>query len=202
MGCFIELKDAIVKCFKCMGKYQGMKDLSFLIRFSTLLFMGLLALSLISVGLMPWIQWLLGPEKISNSDLLSSSTTIVFISITGVYVLFTYGLVKQNQKSAEQNKIDREISYIERQLEKYYLPLQYYHQQFEGILPDKYESIQPYAYLGSEDITSKVETFIIERDRQVLSDEEIGILKQDFENALKSDIKSIKKELQELVKNE
>ncbi|MDI3485552.1 MAG: hypothetical protein PWQ50_772 [Methanolobus sp.] len=94
--------------------------------YALLLAICLLALSWVSVSLLPYIKFMLnilGYKSITESELFDSSTNILLISITGVYVILTRAIVEENQKITKQNKIDRNIAHIEKKLEKFYNPL-------------------------------------------------------------------------------
>ncbi|WP_094228461.1 hypothetical protein [Methanolobus psychrotolerans] len=123
MGCVGELKEAFIDCLRCIETQKLVKYVRIVVQSSIIFFVALLAISSVAVGLMPWIQIMLGSDKIASSGLLSSSTTILFISITGIYVILTYSIVKESQNATNQSKVDRKIAHVEKKLEKFYNPL-------------------------------------------------------------------------------
>lgn len=79
---------------------------------STILIVGIL---LYSILLVPTIK-IIAPMTSENISLMNISLTAVFVFVTSIYVYFTYQIVKQST-------IEREISFIEKRLEKLYYPL-------------------------------------------------------------------------------
>jgi hypothetical protein len=84
--------------------------------------LGLLAVLTIATFLVPYIQ-VIATITTKDLSLLDSSLTILLISITGAYVILTHNISEETKNANKQSKINRDIAYNEKKLEKLYFPL-------------------------------------------------------------------------------
>lgn len=94
-------------------------------------------------------------------QLLGVSSSIVIGYITILYVIFTWGIVKQAKESFKQTKIDRQIRYIEKQLEKFYNPLSLHLSINNDLIPaEKLIEISRYHYLAMDPAYDKFRRYL------------------------------------------
>ncbi|WP_319506318.1 hypothetical protein [uncultured Methanolobus sp.] len=128
-------------------------------------------------------------------DFVELTFNALLVFVTLIYVVLTGKILSDNKKS-------RMVDFKRAQLEKFYLPLHFALTSFEGIDQLKYELLQPYAYMGQGDLSSKLHEYITCKERITATDEKIGQLYRHLCDAVHNDIASLTKELQELVLNE
>lgn len=123
-------------------------------------------ISLISIYLASFL-----PLNTDAGILLDLSGNSLLIAVTVIYVLATYEIVdgtkqsiKQNEKQLEQTKNEQRIVFVERKLEKLYLPLKTALQRFDiDFLIDTIDKMEEYQKKGNNGDASQCFKNIIER---------------------------------------
>lgn len=156
----------------------------------------------------------------SNLSLLQTSTTIVLVFITTIYVYLTAEIVKQS-------KNEQKIAFIEKRLEKLYYPLQHIlHSSFEyipsvedamelGYVPEafvnynieyeKIEDILPYQYLAKDELKHKLHRLLKilnnlkKKNIKLFTIDEVNLHVQ-INEIVKRDIKDFSTDLNNLIK--
>lgn len=165
-----------------------------------------------------------------NSNFVSFSTTVATLMITAIYVLLTHEIadktsesVKKSEEALEENRKDRKIAHIEKQLEKLYYPLKDYIksdniqslksiEEYRGVYKFPIEEpiqtldkIIPYTYLATSNMKNPLEDFINSmryKPQEAVSDfagkpETINKI-DNIENLINKDITKLKEELDKL----
>ena len=129
---------------------------------------------------------------------------IILVIITGLYVHYTKRIVKEMQK-------ERRIAYLEKQLEKLYLPLERYRDYLSGEpleIDSEYESnmndykqfitdIHKYSYLARPKLKDKLDDFLLNVEDDISEELRQGYV----ESILASlELDKILAELKELIK--
>jgi hypothetical protein len=109
--------------------WEGLENLSKVILVTGIVAFLAVFISALSIHLSPLIHKisiLLGSSislDLNFTTLVDFLSNSLFISVTVVYVMATYRIVETTKDSIKQNQESREIEFIEKRLEQFYMPL-------------------------------------------------------------------------------
>lgn len=151
------------------------------------------------------------PSNENASTLTDLSVNSIFVAVTSIYVLATFGIltrteesIKQNEKNIENTLRAQQIAYVERKLEYFYYPLfgslKYSCIDQKQLLMESLESFFHYTYLVEDPtIKSGYTNFRLELHKSSLSPEELHEIQMELFGSTMDKLNEIEHEYSELI---
>ena len=125
-----------------------------------------------------------------NPELLNASIAMILLFITVLYVFGTYQIVEETRK-------DRKKAFIEKRLEKLYLPLEDIIKRWSDV---EIDDLRLYKYLATKELEELLEKYMeIHEHLGGFKEEEIEKNKKEIRKIIERDIERFKQNLAELV---